>query len=34
MPQITLNIAKSVFNDVYYPYLLDYSKRYEVYYGG
>lgn len=34
MPQITLNIAKSVFNDIYYPYLLDYEKRYEVFYGG
>lgn len=29
---ITLNINKSVFNDVYYPYLMDYSHRYEVYY--
>ena len=29
-----LNIHKNVFNSVYYPYLLDYSKRYEVYYGG
>ena len=31
---INLNIDKSVFNDVYYPYLKDYSNRYEVYYGG
>lgn len=31
---INLNIDKSVFNDVYYPYLTDYSNRYEVYYGG
>lgn len=29
---ITLNIDKNVFNDVYYPYLMDYSNRYEVYY--
>ena len=28
-----LNINKSIFNEVYYPYLLDYSKRFEVYYG-
>ena len=31
---ITLNIDKSVFNDVYIPHLLDYKNRYEVYYGG
>lgn len=31
---ITLNIKKSAFNEVYYPHLFDYSKRYEVYYGG
>ena len=30
---IRLNIARSLFNDAYYPYLFDYSKRYEVYYG-
>lgn len=29
---ITLNIDKKVFNDVYYPHLMDYSHRYEVYY--
>lgn len=34
MAQIRLNIKKSVFNDAYFPLLLDYSKRYEVYYGG
>lgn len=34
MPQINLTIKKSIFNDIYYPHLLDYSKRYEVYYGG
>ena len=31
---ITLNIDKKAFNDAYYPYLFDYSKRYSVYYGG
>ena len=31
---ITLNIDKKVFNDVYFPHLLDYINRYEVYYGG
>ena len=30
---IKLNIARSLFNDAYYPYLFDYSNRYEVYYG-
>lgn len=34
MALINLHIKKRVFNDVYYPYLLDYSRRYEVYYGG
>lgn len=31
---ITLNISKKVFNEVYYPYLYDFSRRYENYYGG
>lgn len=31
---IQLNIKKQAFNEVYFPYLLDYSKRYEIYYGG
>lgn len=31
---ITLNIAKKVFNDIYYPLLFNYINRYEVYYGG
>lgn len=31
---IRLNIDKSVFNDVYYPHLFDYSHKTEVYYGG
>lgn len=30
--QITLK--KRIFNSAYYPHLTDYSKRYEVYYGG
>ena len=34
MAQINLNLKKSLFNDVYFPLLLDYSKRYEIYYGG
>ena len=31
---IRLNIARSLFNDAYFPYLFDYSNRYEVYYRG
>ena len=31
---IRLEIDRSVFNDVYYPYLTDYSTRYLVLYGG
>ena len=34
MARIVLNIKKALFNEVYYPHLLDYSNRYEVYYGG
>jgi phage terminase large subunit len=34
MPTINLNIKRTAFNEVYYPHLLDYSHRYEVYYGG
>ena len=34
MPRVNLNLKKTIFNDVYYPHLLDYSRRYEVYYGG
>lgn len=30
---INLKIKKRIFNSVYYPYLLDYSHRYEVYVG-
>ena len=31
---INLKISKQLFNDVYFPWLTDYSHRYEVYYGG
>ena len=31
---IELKLSRKLFNDVYYPMLLDYSHRYEVYYGG
>lgn len=34
MPQINLKLSRKLFNDVYYPYLLNYTNRYEVYYGG
>ena len=28
-----LNISKEIFNDAFYPFLFDYSHRYEVYRG-
>ena len=31
---IRLNISRALFNDAYFPYLFDYSHRYEVYYRG
>ena len=31
---IKLNLSRSLFNDTYFPYLFDYSHRYEVYYRG
>lgn len=31
---IDLQLSKNIFNDVYFPYLYDYTHRYEVYYGG
>ena len=34
MPNVSLNISRKLFNDKYFPYLSDYSHRYEVYYGG
>lgn len=33
MAQINLNIKKSLFAPIFYPYLLDYSKRWEFYCG-
>ena len=32
--KIQISLKKRIFNPVYYPHLSDYSKRYEVYYGG
>lgn len=32
--KVKLNINSSIFNNVYLPYLFNYSRRYEVYYGG
>ena len=34
MPKINLQIKKRVFNDAYYPFLFDYTNRYEVSSGG
>lgn len=34
MARIVLNLKKALFNDCYWPHLQDYSRRYEVYYGG
>lgn len=34
MASINLKLKKSLFNEAYLPHLTDYSKRYEVYYGG
>lgn len=34
MAQIKLHIKRRMFNDVYFPHLLDYRRRYEIYYGG
>lgn len=34
MAQVKLHVKRQIFNDVYFPYLLDYSRRYEIYYGG
>lgn len=31
---IQISLKKRIFNSAYYPHLTDYSKRYEVYYGG
>ena len=34
MAKVKLSLSKTLFNDVYFPLLLDYKNRYEVYYGG
>ena len=34
MSNINLRLKRAIFNEVYLPHLLDYSNRYEVYYGG
>lgn len=34
MASINLKLKKSLFNEAYLPYLTNYDKRYEVYYGG
>lgn len=31
--KIDIKLDKKIFNDVYFPYLMDYNRRYEVYYG-
>jgi phage terminase large subunit len=31
---IDIRLSRSIFNETYLPYLVDYSHRYEVYYGG
>lgn len=33
MPDITLNIDKEIFIPKYYPLLMDYSHRFEMYMG-
>lgn len=34
MPQINLRIDRRLFNKAFLPFLFDYSKRYNIYYGG
>ena len=34
MAQINLNLKKRIFAEKFFPYLQDYTKRWEVYYGG
>lgn len=31
---MTITLSKNIFNSVYYPHFRDYTKRYEIYYGG
>ena len=33
MAQINLNLKKRIFAEKFFPYLEDYTKRWEVYYG-
>ena len=33
MPMYNIEIQKKIFNEVYFPYLFDYSYRYNIYYG-
>lgn len=30
----SIKIHRRIFNDAYYPYLNDYTHRFEIYYGG
>lgn len=34
MANTSIKINKKIFNDAYYPYLNNFDKRFEVYYGG
>lgn len=34
MGNTSIKISKKIFNETYLPYLTDYSKRDEIYYGG
>lgn len=34
MTEIKVKINKKIFNDVYYPHLQEYDKRFNIYYGG
>ena len=34
MANTSIKISKKIFNSIYLPYLQDYNKRFEVYYGG
>ena len=31
---MNINISKQIFNEIYFPSIVEYKKRYEVYYGG
>lgn len=34
MAEIQLTVKKNMFNDIYFPYLEDYSRRFNIYFGG